>query len=143
MVASVSRNRVPDIRKGDTVLVLSGKDAGKRGVVERVYSAPRSGAMFGQRKSAARAQRGAYVLVEGLNIAKRHTKPRPMTSSTDRVPQVQQGGILEIPQPLALGKVMLVCGRCDQPTRVAHATLESGARVRICRHCGEQLEVRQ
>ncbi len=134
---------VPDIRKGDTVVVLSGKDAGKRGVVERIYRTPRAGARYGRGGSAALDRRGSYVVVEGLNIAKRNTKPRPMTSQTDRMPRVQQGGILEIPQPLAIGKVMLVCGRCDQPTRIAHATLESGSRVRVCRHCGEQLEVRQ
>ena len=134
--------RVPDIRKGDTVLVLDGKDAGKRGVVTRVYAAPRSGTRFGGRPSPDRLRRGAYVVVEGLNVAKRHTKPRPRTSQTDRVPQVQQGGILDISQPLAIGKVMIVCGRCDRPTRVAHATLESGTRVRVCRHCGEPLEVR-
>jgi large subunit ribosomal protein L24 len=143
MAASVSRTRVPDIRKGDTVVVLSGKDAGKRGVVDRVYSAPRSGARFGQSRGADRARRGAYVVIEGINLSKRHTKPRSVSSSTDRMPRVQQGGILDIPQPLAAGKVMLVCGRCDRPTRVAHQTLESGARVRVCHHCGEPLEVRQ
>ncbi len=143
MATSAARTRVPDIRKGDTVVVLTGKDAGKRGVVARVYAAPRSGSRFGQTRDAAHRRRGAYVVVEGINVAKRHTKPRPMSSSSDRVPQVQRGGIIDIPQPLALGKVMLVCGRCDRPTRVAHQTLESGARVRVCHHCGEPLEVRQ
>jgi large subunit ribosomal protein L24 len=143
MATSVARSRVPDIRKGDTVIVLSGKDAGKRGVVARVYDAPRSSARFGQTREATRRRRGAYVVVEGVNLAKRHTKPRAVSSSTDRVPQVQHGGILDIPQPLALGKVMVVCGRCDRPTRIAHQTLESGARVRVCHHCGEPLEVRQ
>jgi len=134
---------VPEIRKGDTVLVLSGKDAGKRGVVERVQHSPRSSSRgYGVAASPAKAHRGAYVVVGGLNIAKRHTKPRPKASQTDRVPAVQQGGILEIPQPLAIGKVMLVCPRCDQPTRVSHVTLENGRRVRVCRHCGEQLEVK-
>ena len=143
MAASDGRTRVPDIRKGDTVVVLSGRDAGKRGVVERVYATPRSGARFGQTRGADRARRGAYVIVEGVNLAKRHTKPRAVSSSTDRVPQVQHGGILDIPQPLALGKVMVVCGRCDRPTRIAHQILESGARVRVCHPCGEPLEVRQ
>ena len=143
MATSMSRPRVPDIRKGDTVVVLSGKDAGKRGVVERVYATARSAGRPGQSRGAERAPRGAYVVVGGVNIAKRHTKPRSVSSSTDRMPRVQQGGILDIPQPMAAGKVMLVCGRCDRPTRVAHQTLESGARVRICHHCGEPLEVRQ
>ncbi len=54
------------------------------------------------------------VVVEGLNIAKRHTKPRPRMNQNDRVPQMQQGGIIEKPMPMAIGKVMLVCPRCDQ-----------------------------
>ena len=62
--------------------------------------------------------------------------------TTGRVPASQHGGILDIAQPLAISKVMLVCSRCDQPTRIAHATLENGRRVRICRHCGEQLEAK-
>ncbi len=86
---SDASTRVPEIRKGDTVVVLSGKDAGKRGVVERVFSSPRtSGRGFGRAAGAVRALRGAYVVVEGLNIAKRHTKPRPMTSQTDRMGQL-------------------------------------------------------
>jgi len=134
--------KVPEIRKGDTVVVLAGKDAGKRGTVERVIrrqAAPRGGrSMFRRGSSAA----GVSVVVEGLNIAKRHTKPRPSSGATDRMPKMQQGGILEIAQPLAIGKVMVVCGSCDKPTRIAHATLDNGRRVRVCRHCGEQLEVK-
>jgi ribosomal protein L24 len=76
-----------------------------------------------------------------LNIAKRHTKPRPLQSSTDRVPRVQQGGILDIPQPLPASRVMVVCGRCDKPTRIGHETLGDGKRIRICQHCNEPLEV--
>ena len=143
MAASVRSTRIPEIRTGDTVVMLSGKDAGKRGVVERVFSTPRpSGRGYGVTTSPTRALRGAYVVVAGLNVAKRHTKPRQMTSQTDRMPRVQQGGILEIPQPLAIGKVMVVCPRCDRPTRIAHATLENGRVVRVCRHCDEQLEVK-
>ncbi|HSS35882.1 MAG TPA: 50S ribosomal protein L24, partial [Patescibacteria group bacterium] len=82
------------------------------------------------------------VVVEGVNIAKRHTKPRTSGSSTDRMPKVQQGGILEIAQPLAISKVMVVCGSCDRPTRIKHAVLENGQRVRVCSHCGERLEVK-
>ncbi len=134
--------KVPEIRKGDTVVVLAGKDAGKRGTVERVvrqHAPPRGGRSMFRRGSAAA---GVRVVVEGVNIAKRHTKPRQSSSSTDRMPKVQQGGILEIAQPMPIGKVMVVCTSCDKPTRVAHATLENGRRVRVCRHCGEQLEVK-
>ena len=81
-------------------------------------------------------------MVEGVNIAKRHTKPRATGSSTDRMPKVQQGGILEIAQPLAISKVMVVCGSCDRPTRIKHAILDNGQRVRVCSHCGERLEVK-
>jgi large subunit ribosomal protein L24 len=134
--------KVPEIRKGDTVVVLAGKDAGKRGKVERVVrrqAAPRGGRSMFRRGSSAG---GVSVVVEGLNIAKRHTKPRQTSSSTDRTPKIQQGGILEIAQPMPIGKVMVVCSSCDKPTRIAHATLDNGRRVRVCRHCGEQLEVK-
>jgi large subunit ribosomal protein L24 len=140
---AVSRSpKVPEIRKGDTVVVLTGKDAGKRGTVERVIrqsAAPRGGRSIFRRGS---STGGVSVVVEGLNIAKRHTKPRQTASSTDRMPKVQQGGILDIAQPLPIGKVMLVCPSCGKPTRVAHATLDTGRRVRVCRNCGEQVEVK-
>ena len=134
--------KVPEIRKGDTVVVLSGKDAGKRGTVERVIrreAAPRGGRSVFRRGSSAG---GVSVVVEGINIAKRHTKPRQTSSSTDRMPKIQQGGILEIAQPVPIGKVMVVCGSCGKPTRISHKTLDNGRRVRVCRHCGEQLEVK-
>ena len=136
------RTRVPEIRKGDTVVVLSGKDAGKRGTVERVIrrdASPRGGRSVFRRGSSAG---GVSVVVEGVNIAKRHTKPRQTSSSTDRMPKIQQGGILEIAQPLPIGKVMVVCSSCGKPTRISHKTLDNGRRVRVCRHCGEQLEVK-
>jgi large subunit ribosomal protein L24 len=134
--------KVPEIRKGDTVVVLSGKDAGKRGVVERVIRrqpAPRGGRSMFRRGSSAG---GVSVVVEGVNIAKRHTKPRQTSSTTDRMPKIQQGGILDIAQPLPIGKVMVVCSHCGKPTRIGHQTLDNGKRVRVCRHCGEQLEVK-
>ena len=133
--------KVPEIRKGDTVVVLSGRDAGKQGTVERVIRrqpAPRGRSMFRRGTTAG----GVSVVVEGLNIAKRHTKARQTSSSTDRMPKIQQGGILEIAQPIPLGKVMVVCSSCGKPTRISHATLDNGRRVRVCRHCGEQLEVK-
>ena len=134
--------KVPEIRKGDTVVVLAGKDAGKRGTVEQVIrreAAPSSARSVFRRGSSAG---GVSVIVEGLNIAKRHTKPRQSSSTTDRMPKIQQGGILEIAQPIPIGKVMVVCSSCGKPTRISHATLDNGRRVRVCRHCGEQLEVK-
>jgi large subunit ribosomal protein L24 len=79
--------------------------------------------------------------VEGLNIAKRHTKPRQTSGRTDRMPKVQQGGILDLAMPLDVSKVMLVCPKCDRPTRIGHTTLEDGHRIRVCGHCGQALEV--
>jgi large subunit ribosomal protein L24 len=132
--------KVPELRKGDRVVVLSGKDAGKRGVIERVIR--RNPAPTGRRSLFRRysPRGGVYVVVEGINIVKRHTKPRQRTSQTDRMPRIQEGGILEIPAPLHISKVMLVCSHCDRPTRIKHAILEGGRRVRICRHCGEPQE---
>jgi large subunit ribosomal protein L24 len=121
--------KVPEIRSGDTVLVLAGKDAGKRGEVKSIERPALEGQPF-------------RVLVEGLNIAKRHTKPRPRMNQSDRTPRMQQGGIIEKPMPLSIGRVMLVCPRCDRPTRVRHLQLESGARVRACGRCGQAVEVK-
>ncbi len=115
--------KVPEVRKGDTVVILTGKDAGKRGTVDRIVRPDR-------------------VVIEGLNIAKRHTKPRQSGSQTDRAPQIQSGGILDVAQSVSLSNVMVVCPRCEKVTRVGHATLGSGKRARVCRHCGEQLEAR-
>ena len=138
--------KVPEIRKGDTVVVLVGKDAGKRGVVERVIRDPqgfkKSSAKYGSSLIRTSPLATASVVVEGLNVAKRHTKPRQSAGATDRMPKVQQGGILDLAQPLAIGKVMLVCSHCGKPTRIAHKSLDNGRRVRVCRHCGEQLEVK-
>jgi large subunit ribosomal protein L24 len=138
--------KVPEIRKGDTVVVLVGKDAGKRGTVERVVRNPQ-GFKKSSKKHGSAWERispiaTASVVVEGLNVAKRHTKPRQSAGATDRMPKVQQGGILDLAQPLPIGKVMLVCSHCSKPTRIAHKVLDNGRRVRVCRHCGEQLEVR-
>jgi large subunit ribosomal protein L24 len=117
-----TKTRVIDIRKGDTVIVLTGKDASKRGTVERIVRPDR-------------------VVIDGVNIAKKHQKPRQRTNQSDRAAQLQQGGIIDIAQPLHMSNVMIVCGRCDQPTRIAHAMVESGKAVRVCKKCGEPLEV--
>jgi large subunit ribosomal protein L24 len=58
------------------------------------------------------------------------------------MPKVQAGGIMDIAQPLPIGKVMLVCPSCHKPTRIGHSTLETGRRVRVCGHCAQQLEVK-
>ena len=133
--------RVPEIRKGDLVVVISGRDLGKRGKVERVIRRTASAGALRVAYRRGTPTSGTSVVVEGLNIAKRHTKARQSSGRTDRMPKVQQGGILDIAMPLDVSKVMLVCPKCDQPTRIGHTTLEDGHRVRVCGHCGGALEV--
>lgn len=138
--------KVPEIRRGDTVVVLTGKDAGKRGTVERIVTnqqgAKKTRTKYGSAWAAMSPLSTAAVVVEGINVAKRHTKPRQSSNTNDRTPRVTQGGILDLAQPLAIGKVMVVCNHCDKPTRIAHRTLDNGRRVRVCKHCGEQLEAK-
>ena len=133
--------RVPELRKGDRVIVLSGRDVGKQGVVERVIrrEASRGALRSPYRRGTPRA--GLTVVVEGINIAKRHTKPSQTAGRTDRMPKIQQGGILDIAMPLDAAKVMLVCPKCSRPTRIGHTVLEDGRRIRVCSHCGQALEV--
>ncbi len=137
------RTRVLDIRQGDQVLVLSGKDAGKRGVVQRVVTDPqgwkKSTARFGAGWQRTSPLAGASVVIEGINIAKRHTKPRSSAGRTDRQPRIQQGGILDIPMPIDISNVMVVCPSCSRPTRIRHIEAADGRSVRACAHCGESL----
>jgi large subunit ribosomal protein L24 len=134
---------VSDLRSGDEVVVLVGKDAGKRGVIQRVirhqqgWSA--STARFGSGWQDRSPLIGAAVVIEGLNIAKRHTKPRAVAGRTERQPRIQQGGILDIPQPIAISNVMIVCPHCSRPTRVRHDRSADGRSVRVCGHCGQPL----
>jgi large subunit ribosomal protein L24 len=104
------------VRKGDEVVVIAGKDRGKKGRVTEVH--PGDGT----------------VTVAGVNIAKRHTKPNPSKN--------QKGGIIDQPMPLALGKVMVVCPHCGKATRVGHR-VEDEARERVCRRCGETIVVEE
>ena len=137
--------KVPEIRTGDEVVVLAGKDAGKRGVVERVDRAPRGLEKIpGTKTSPERWRRvsprvATTVVVSGLNIAKRHTKPRTRQGRNDRAPRIQQGGIIEIARPINVSNVMLLCPACSRPTRVKHERPENGKSVRVCAHCGQPL----
>ena len=98
------------IRKDDTVMITSGKDRGKTGKVHRVLP------------------KHDKVLVEGINLVKRHQRPRP---------NVRQSGIIEREAPLHISNVMLVCTKCGKPTRIGHRFLADGTKVRVCRRCGE------
>jgi large subunit ribosomal protein L24 len=137
------QTKVPEIRKGDTVVVLAGRDAGKRGKVERVIRLDPSPSPLrsGYRRTSAKG--GVSVIVEGLNIARKHTKPRQRTQGgPGSMPTVDPGGVLDRAMPLPVSRVMVVCGHCDRPTRIGHRVLDNGARVRACRHCGQPLEVK-
>jgi large subunit ribosomal protein L24 len=131
-------NKVPEIRSGDTVVVLHGKDAGKRGKVERILRNPVTAVKTAGLWRGV-SSRPLSVVISGINIAKRHTKPRQKMQS-DRAPQMQQGGIVDKPMPIDVSNVMIVCPRCDRVTRVKHERLGSGQSVRVCGHCREQLE---
>jgi large subunit ribosomal protein L24 len=101
------------IRKNDSVMVISGKERGKTGKVLRVL----------------RDQDG--VIIERLNIVKRHSKPRG--------PQ-QPGGIVEKEAPIHVSNLMIMCDKCNAPVRIGHKELGDGRKVRVCRSCGEALE---
>jgi large subunit ribosomal protein L24 len=132
-------NKAPELRTGDTVQVLHGKDAGKRGKVERVLRNP-VGRKFGRSFFRKVSPHPVSVIISGVNISKRHTRPTSKMGS-DRAPKVQQGGIVDKPMPIPSSNVMIVCPHCDQVTRVKHATLSTGKSARVCGRCREQLEV--
>jgi large subunit ribosomal protein L24 len=116
------------VRKGDLVQVLSGKDRGKQGRV--LEARPKEG----------------RVLVENLNLIKRHTKPRPMKSpSRMGAPQIQPGGVIERAGPIPVSNVMLVCPVCNRPTRVGIVVKpgkKGTRRARVCRRadCGKEMD---
>ena len=99
------------IKKGDTVVVLSGKDKGKQGKVQAVIPSDRK------------------VVVEGVNIVTCHTKPRR---------QGETGGIVKREAAIYASKVQVVCPKCNKGTRVAHK-IEGDKKIRVCKHCGAEL----
>jgi large subunit ribosomal protein L24 len=101
------------IRKNDTVLVIAGKDKGKRGTITRVIP------------------REDRVVVEGVNVVKRHTRGQA---------GARQAGIIQQEAPLAVSNVVLVCNKCNAPTKVKSAILEDGRKVRVCRKCNETVD---
>ena len=100
------------IKKGDTVIVLSGKDKGKQGKVLTVMPADRK------------------VIVEGVNVVSRLTRPRKLG---------EEGGILKKEAPLYACKVQKVCPKCNKPTRPAHKMLADGKKVCVCKKCGAEI----
>jgi large subunit ribosomal protein L24 len=117
------------IRKGDLVQVLSGKDRGKQGRI--IEADPRKG----------------RVMVENLNLVKKHRKPRPLKDSSRMgQTQIQPGGVIELTAPLPVSSVMVVCPTCNRPSRVGYEFREDEkgrrVKVRVCKRadCGEVLD---
>ena len=94
------------------MLVITGEQKGKRGKVLKVFP------------------RDERVIVEGVNFIKRHSRP------TQKNPQ---GGIIEKEAPIAASNLMVVCPKCDTPSRIGRKVLNDGKRVRVCKSCGEML----
>ena len=95
------------LKKGDEIIIIAGKDKGRKGKIERVF--PKEG----------------KVLIPGINIVKKHLKPRK---------EGEKGGIVEIAKPLDVSKVALVCPKCGKPTRVGYL-ITKGSKERICKKC--------
>jgi large subunit ribosomal protein L24 len=101
------------VKSGDSVVILSGKDKGKRGKVLAV--SPKEG----------------KVIVEGCNVATKSVKPRR---------QGEAGGIVKAEAAMYSCKVQLVCPKCDKGTRIAFKTNDDGNKVRVCKHCGAEIK---
>ena len=101
------------VRKNDTVQVLSGRERGKQGKVSRVLP------------------KEERAVVDGLNLRKRHTRPRRPG---------EPAGIVEFPAPLHLSNLAVVCPKCGKGTRVGFRNLEDGTKVRYCKRCDETLD---
>ena len=111
-MATATAHKTVDIRRNDTVKVLSGKDKGKQGRVLRVF--PDTG----------------RVLVEHVMVSKKHVRPNPQHNI--------KGGIAEHENPISLSKVQLVCGTCG-PVRIGHE-VRGDRKVRVCKKCGTTLD---
>ncbi len=101
------------IKRGDRVQVLTGKDRGKQGKVLKRFT------------------KDGKLVVEGVNMVKRHTRPSQSN---------QQGGIISKEAPIEVSNVATVCGSCDKPTRIGIRYDDKGAKIRVCRKCGADLE---
>jgi large subunit ribosomal protein L24 len=100
------------IHKGDTVRVMTGKNKGRTAEVVRALPDKN------------------HIIVEGVNVAKRHSKPTRAT---------QQGGVIDKFMPIDVSNVALICKGCDQPTRVGYRIEADGEKVRVCKKCGDVL----
>jgi len=101
------------IRKNDEVRVIHGRDRGKRGKVQ-IYIPDKN-----------------RLIVEGVNMIKRHMRPTG---------QMRQAGIIEKEAPIHVSDVMLICKKCNQPTRVGFTFIDDGSKVRVCKKCNEVID---
>ena len=101
------------IRKNDTVLVIAGKNKGKKGKVRFAYP------------------KQEQLLVDGVNFIKKHTRARK---------GIRQAGIIEQEAPIRVSNVMLLCSKCNHPARIGFRFLEDGKKVRVCRFCHEVVD---
>jgi len=101
-----------NIRKNDQVMIISGVHKGKKGKVLKVF--PKEN----------------RILVEGVNLIKRHTRPSQKSP---------QGGIVEKEAPIHASNAMVICGKCNQTTRVAKKVLSDNKIARVCKKCGEMI----
>lgn len=101
------------IKKGDKVKVIAGKDVGREGEVEKVLRAKRK------------------VVVKGINLVKKHVKRRR---------EGEPAGIVSIAAPVQVSNVMLICPKCGKPTKVGYRVKRTGRKVRVCRHCQEEID---
>ena len=101
------------LRNDDNVLVIKGRDRGKQGRIQHVI------------------RKDGRVLVEGVNMVKRHSKPTA---------NVRQGGIIQKEMPIRVSNVMLVCTHCNQPARISFKVLADGTKARTCQRCKEVIE---
>lgn len=102
------------VKTGDRVIITAGKDKGKIGNVKKTNPSE------------------AKVVVEGANLVTKAQKPNPMAGV--------QGGLIKIEAALDSSNVMIVCPSCEKPTRIKHDTVD-GKKIRVCKKCGEQLDV--
>ena len=101
------------VKRGDRVVVVSGKDKGKVANIIKVVTSENK------------------VIVEGCNMVTKAQKPQPMAGI--------QGGLIKMEAPLDSSNVMVVCPTCEKPTRIKHDVVD-GKKVRVCKKCGEQLD---
>jgi large subunit ribosomal protein L24 len=100
-----------EIKSGDTVLIITGKDKGKSGKVTEVYP------------------KDSRIIIEGLNIVKRHKKPRR---------EGEKGQRVEVPRPINISNVKIICPKCKKATRIGHRILEK-SKTRICKKCLQEI----